>query len=234
MKSVAVITATTGRASLAQTVKSVARQTHPCQHYVFIDGLSTQDAIPIIKSLPLNVEVFRLSKATGANGIMNAGILAAAPFLVTEELVCFLDDDNWFEPDHVESLVKVIAENAYAYSLRNIVEPDGSFFCQDDGEAIGHYGDLVDANCFMFRREVAQGIAPLWYRTTGTMCVGDRFVWQAILQHNTPWASTGKYSVNYRMGGQCGAGRGFFFLKNAIKRSQYPDGFPWRAACPST
>lgn len=226
MPSVAIVTASTGRATLQKTLDSVAAQTHPCQHYVIFDGPLSGDARNDVK-LPRQVETIFIPKRTGANGIMNGCILAAAPFLITEDYLCYLDDDNWFDDDHVESLVNVIEDKAYAYSLRNIVEPDGTFFARDDGEAIGHHGNLVDANCFMFRREVAQGVASLWPRNNGTNCIGDRYVWDLLKTHNTPWAATGKYTVNYRMGGQCGTQRGFFFLNNAIRRSQYPDGFPW-------
>lgn len=225
-KSVAVVTATTGRASLQQTVDSVAAQTYPCTHYVVIDGPQSIDW-----EMPDGeYEAIWLPKPTGRNGIMNGAICAAAAFLTTEDLICFVDDDNWIEADHVRSLVEAIGDDkAYAYCLRKLVEQDGTFFAFDDGESLGHHGDMVDVNCYMLRRDVCAGIAPLWYRTTGSLMVGDRFVWNALLQHNSPYGTTGKYTVNYRMGAHQ-ANRGFFFLKNIIKRSQYPDGFPWRAA----
>ena len=38
MKTVAVVTATTGRVELQQAIDSVARQTYPCRHYIFFDA----------------------------------------------------------------------------------------------------------------------------------------------------------------------------------------------------
>ena len=40
MKTVAVVTATTGRVELQQAIDSVARQTYPCRHYIFFDGVT--------------------------------------------------------------------------------------------------------------------------------------------------------------------------------------------------
>lgn len=224
MSTVAVITATTGRDTLRQTIESVAAQTYPCNHYVIVDGNDDVQFTDAYKG-----EVVYLPRRTGGNGMMNGAILAMAAYLATEDYLCFCDDDNWFASDHVESLVKALEEKnaAYAYSLRKLCNPDGGFWANDDGEAIGHHGDLVDANCYLFRRDLAVGIAPLWYRTEGPMCVGDRYAWAALKQNNVPWAATGRYTLNYRISARGQDMKPFFFMKNAIARSKYPDGFPW-------
>jgi glycosyltransferase involved in cell wall biosynthesis len=222
MKTVAVVTATTGRHSLYQTMRSVHNQTHPCQHYVVFDGVVARKHFQI----PDSVHTIELPVATGKNGIMNGGICAAAAFLVTEDYICFLDDDNWFDPDHIQTMMDVIGDKAYCYSLRKLYDGD-TFFANDDGESLGHHGQMVDVNCFLFKREVCCGIAPLWYHTNGKLMVGDRMVWQALKDNNTPWAATGRYTVNYRMGANF-ATKGFFFLHNALARSKYPDqDYPW-------
>jgi glycosyltransferase involved in cell wall biosynthesis len=223
MKSVAVVTATTGRDTLLKAIKSVQAQTYPCTHYVFFDG------VPVNIDIPEGVKVIALPVKTGGNSMMNGGVCAAAAYLTVEDYICFLDDDNWFEPNHVESLVNVIGNNEYAYSLRKLVEPDGTFFANDDGEATGHFGDLVDVNCYFMKRELCAGIAPLWYKTNGHVMVGDRYVWATLTQSNVPYAATGQYTVNYRMASRWNT-KPYFFLKNIQKQSQYPNGFPWRAA----
>jgi glycosyltransferase involved in cell wall biosynthesis len=45
---------------------------------------------------------------TGGDGVLNHGIVAASAYLVQEDLICWVDDDNWLEPEHVESLVEAI------------------------------------------------------------------------------------------------------------------------------
>ncbi len=221
MKTVAVVTATTGRESILQAIASVQEQTYTCQHYVFVDG-------------PCDVpeEVFDytntvvLPKPTGKNGIMNGGIVAASAYLVEEDYICWLDDDNWFEPEHVETLMEAIKYKQYAYSLRKLMNPDGTFWDYDDCESLGVRSELIDVNCYLMERKLACGFAPLWYHTTGTLMIGDRYMLQGLKQHNIPYGETGKYTVNYRLNPQRDL-RSFFFQGNIQNRSSFPDGLPW-------
>lgn len=228
MKSVAVVTATIGRPTLEQAIESVEAQTYPCNHYVVVDGNDDVEFTAAYKG-----EVVYLPRKTGSGKMMNGCILAMAAYLCTEDYLCFLDDDNWMEPNHVESLVAAMekAKAAYAYCLRNLVNPDGSFFARDDGESTGHLGaGFVDANCYLFRRDLATGIAPLWVQTNETMNISDRHVWATFQQHKTPWAATGLYTLNYRISARGQDMKPFFFLHNILARSKHPDGFPWAAS----
>ena len=236
MKSVAVVTATTGRPSLYQAVASVQKQTHACNHYVIWDGVEPhRDFQADVFANDTDLSGFclydlELPKPTGGNGMMNGCILAMAAYICTEDYLCFLDDDNWMEPNHVETLVKALEEKdaAYSYALRNLVNPDGSFYAQDNGESTGHAGaQFVDANCYLFKRDLLLGIAPLWVKTNGEMNVSDRYVWAAFQENKIPWAATGLYTLNYRMSSRGKDMKPFFFLKNITTRSKYPDGFPW-------
>lgn len=225
MTSVAIITCTTGRDTLQQAIDSVHAQTHPCGHYVFFNGPPPPDLLVNLSGIyPIH-----LPKNTGGNGIMNGGVCAAAAYLVTEDYLCFLDDDNWFDPEHVESLVKAAkAKDApYAYSLRKLINPDGSFWMDDYSEATGHYGGLADVNCYLLHRKLALGIAHLWHQTDGSQMVGDRYVWAALQQNNIAWAATWKHTVNYRVPARW---RHSIFLGNIQRRAQFPDGQPWETA----
>lgn len=223
MKSVAVVTATTGRDSLLQTIESVKNQTYPCTHYIFVDG---QHNIPEDTG---DCHIIRLPKPTGLHGMMNGGIVAASAYLVTEDYLCWLDDDNWLDPDHVESLVKAIGDKPYAYSLRKLVEPDGTFWGNDDCESLGHHADLIDLNCYLMKRDLATGLAPCWYQTTGELMIGDRYVWAMLKQNNLPYGESGKYSLNYRLNPKRDL-RPMFFQGNIMNKSKYPNGFPWSKA----
>jgi glycosyltransferase involved in cell wall biosynthesis len=225
MKSVAVVTATTGRKELLQTLDSVRRQTYPCRHYVFVDDAD-------LKVYPADlegVELCFLPVKTGGNGLMNAGIVAASAYLVQEDLICWVDDDNWFEPNHVASLVEAKGDKPYAYSLRSIRNVDGSFFAHDNFESLGHYSGFIDLNCYLMERNIAAQIAPLWYKTTGELMIGDRFVYQALTQNKLESACNGLYSLNYRLNAKRDL-RAFFFEGNIKAQAQFPDGFPWAKA----
>lgn len=222
MKSVAVVTATTGRKELQQAINSVREQTYPCRHYIFIDGEQASQNEFYVEG----AEVCQLPVRTGGNGMMNGGIVAASAFLVQEDMICWLDDDNWFEPNHIEKLVEAKRDKPYAYSLRALRNVDGSFFANDDFESLGHHTGFIDLNCYLMDRNIAVQIAPLWYKTTGELMVGDRFVYQALVQNQLDSACSGLYTLNYRLNEKRDL-RGFFFEGNIKMRGQYPDGFPW-------
>lgn len=219
MKTVAVVTATTGRKELERTIESVKAQTYPCKHYVFFDGcMSTiEDDTLHVCELPVR---------TGGNGMMNGGVVAASAYLVEEDMMCWLDDDNWFEPNHVESLVEAKGDKPYAWSLRQLRNVDGSFFANDDFESVGHHSGFIDLNCYLMDRMVAVQIAPLWYRTTGELMVGDRFVYQALKENGIANAGSGLYTLNYRLNEKRDL-RAWFFEGNIKSRANHPDGFPW-------
>ena len=227
-RTVAVVTATTGRKELQLALDSVANQTYPCTHYVFADGV---DLDPETKFHP-NTKFCRLPMKTGQWGYMNAGIVAASAFLVQEDYIAWLDDDNWYEPHHIADLVKVldaleaVPSNQYAYSLRKIVNVDGSFFDNDDCESLGPFTKFIDLNCYLMRRELAVQIAPMWYNTTGTMMVGDRHVYNCLDQNKVLGACTRDYTVNYRLTAHRDL-RAFFFENNVKVRAQFAGKLPW-------
>lgn len=223
MKSVAVVTATTGRMSLQKTVDSIKAQTHPVKHYIFTDCAE----IPFDISIPLGTRFIHLPVKTGGNGIMNGGILAASAYLVTEELICWLDDDNWFEPNHIEELVKAKGDHPYAHSLRKLVNPDGTFYDYDDFESLGVHSGFVDLNCYLMDIGLARQIAPLWYNTTGTLMIGDRYVYQWLSQNNVSCGESGKYTLNYTLNAQRDL-RSWLFDGNIKSRAKYSGELPWR------
>lgn len=223
MRTVAVITATTGRDTLKQTIESVRSQTYPCRHYVFTDGVtvSTEGYEDVMWC--------HLPVKTGVNGIMNGGIAAASAYLVQEDMMCWLDDDNWFDPTHVEELVKAKENKPYAYSLRKLLNPDGTFFDYDDFESIGKYArgeGFIDFNCYLMERHLAIQVSPLWYDVYDGMMVGDRHVYKYLKNNNLPFGDTGKYSVNYRLNEKRDI-RDWFKLANAHSRQRYQYKLPW-------
>lgn len=220
MPSVAVVTATTGRDSLKKTIESVVNQTVKCRHYIFVDGNISFDACGPGDWCWLPVK-------TGGNGIMNGGIVAASAYLVTEDLICWLDDDNTFEPNHIEELIKAKGDKPYAHSLRKLLNPDGSFYDYDDFESLGQYSGFVDLNCYLMDRGLAVQLAPLWYKTTGELMIGDRYIYQALQQNNIPFGESGKYTVNYLLNAKRDL-RSWLFDGNIKSRAKYAGELPWR------
>lgn len=138
---VAVITSTIGRPELERAILSVQAQTYPTKHYVFVDGTQYHCAAQAILSRYPDVIPIYLPMNTGADGWSNSSINAIAPFLIKEEIICYLDDDNWYTPNHIEKGVQVLVTHQadYAYSLRNFYDLQGNFICVDTIESIGEY-----------------------------------------------------------------------------------------------
>jgi glycosyltransferase involved in cell wall biosynthesis len=223
MKKIAIVTASTGRKELQKTIDSVINQTYKCTHYIFFDGVACPPDIQLHQnSYPIELPV-----KTGLNGVMNGAICAASAYLIEEEYICWLDDDNWFEENHIESLVKAIGNNDYAYSLRKLINHDGSFWDYDNFESIGHHGNFIDLNCYLMKKTLATKIAPLWFNTTGELMIGDRFIFHELKQNNISWAATGEYTVNYRLNPNRDL-KNFFENGNMKNKLIYPQGFPWQ------
>lgn len=139
---VAVITATIGRDELIKAIQSVQAQTYPCTHYVFVDGKDYHKKVKnLLKDDYPDVIVTYLPMNTGANKMYNSYINAIAPFLVKEDILCFLDDDNWYDKDHVKHMAHYIShyQADYAYNLRYFVGFETNRLWEDNTESLGFW-----------------------------------------------------------------------------------------------
>ena len=116
--SVAVITSTQGRSTLCQAVESVRAQTYKARHYVFAHGQPYHVKVDILLEDYPYVEGVYLPNANGGGGYGMAPVFAMAPYVVDEDVIFYLDDDNWYEPDHIESLVTLIEEHSLAWAYK--------------------------------------------------------------------------------------------------------------------
>jgi glycosyltransferase involved in cell wall biosynthesis len=243
---VTVVTAATGHRHLGRCVASVRRQTFAgVRHWVVVDGpdreAAVHAAVPDLTAGPRPPVVLVLPDPTGLQNWNGHRIYAAASFLVNTEFVCFLDEDNWFEDDHVESLVSALrAERGqWAFALRNIVDGDGRFLAPDQCESLGslspvYYAPdlrLVDLNCYLLPRALAVAVAPHWYqparRGTDTL-EPDYVVGKLLVTHAAPAATNRRHTVNYTVGNRSDSVQAKFFLTgNRIMRARYPQGMPW-------
>jgi glycosyltransferase involved in cell wall biosynthesis len=198
--SVAVVTSTQGRSTITNAIQSVKDQTRKATHYVFIHGAEYSDKT--IPHLADDTVAVHLPRANGGGGYGMAPVFALAPFAITEDVICYLDDDNWYEPDHIESLVEMIEKHdlGWAYSYRKIVDNEGNFICEDNCESLGmqlnsanHY--LVDNSCYAVRTNVARRHSHAWY----VPVVSDRSFQAELMRAGLSVGTTGKHSVNYRL-----------------------------------
>lgn len=237
---VSVITATTGTPKLRRAIESVQAQTYDrVEHVIVIDGPSGAESVR--RMLPgdtrRDIQVIPLPFNTGADGYNGHRIYAACIYLANGRFVCFLDEDNWFEPHHIESLMRLIESKGleWAYALRNIVDADGGFVTQDNCESLGAWpiwnapsSHLVDMNCYLIRRDIAIGASPVFHRRIYDLSP-DFELCRFLLGAAKRFDTNGDYTVNYTAANTANSVQSDFFTTGNRTMSQRFGGrFPWR------
>ena len=152
-----VITPTTGAPELIDAINSVSAQTYKdVDHLIVVDGANfterTNQTLSDGKIFTCgNIIRLDLPFNTGGNGFYGHRIMAAFSHLVNHDVVLFLDQDNWFEPTHIETLVNEIKmfNLDWAYSLRKIYDKDKTYICDDNCESLGRWPVWVNDDAFL-------------------------------------------------------------------------------------
>jgi glycosyltransferase involved in cell wall biosynthesis len=230
---VAVVTPTIGNPKLIDCISSVEKQTYQnLTHYVFIDGMEYFPSVENMIEGYSNIKTITLEENIG-KGWYGHRVFAACSFLVNADIICYLDEDNWFEPCHVEKLVAKIEQgNDWAYSLRKIYDKDGNFLCEDNCESLGkwpvYFNDKVfhiDTSSFAIKRDVAVRIGHAWYGQWGA----DRQFFNNLKSHFSKFTCTNAHTMCYRLDGNPNSVTQDFFDKgNEINNEKYNGKFPWK------
>lgn len=234
MKSVVIITPTIGSDHLKQCVESVQNQTYSnIKHLVVIDGIENNQKYSInnectirgtlLEMVRPNIAVQVLEENVGANGWYGHRIYAAFSYLVNEDYIIYLDEDNWLEPNHVESLINTIESGNlhWAYSLRNIVSKEGNWICEDNCESLGWWTSVagynhIDTSCYCIDRNIATKAAYAWYGQWGA----DRQFFQQLYKINDNFSTNKEHTVNYRLDGNPGSPTKEFFIQGNRKMEE--------------
>ncbi len=233
---VAVITPTIGGDHFSTCIRSVQNQTYSdLTHYIFLDGEQHYDKIhPILytESGQKTIKTISLEENVG-KGWYGHRVYAACSFLVNADVICYLDEDNWFEPNHVETIVdKLKAGYDWTYSFRKIYNKDGEFICEDNCESLGKWPVYVnssiyhiDTSSFGIKRSVAVAIGHAWYGQWGA----DRQFFGALKQHFKNFEGTQQYTSNYRLDGNPKSVTEEFFIQgNSLTLEAYNGEYPWK------
>ena len=231
---VAVVTPTIASEHLAQCIDSVDKQTYKdLTHYIFIDGCQYEPKAREILVGSSKTRMIELEENVG-KGWYGHRAYAACSFLVNADVICYLDEDNFFEPNHIETVVKKLQEgNDWVYSLRNIHDKEGKFLCEDNCESLGKWPVYfnpevhhIDTSCFAIRRDIAVHIGHSWYGQWGA----DRQFFGALKKYFTKYDCTNQYTTNYRLdGNENSVNEKFFTEGNKINTEKYQGNFPWKS-----
>lgn len=243
MKHICVVTPTTGSPELLDAIRSVQQQTISVEHLIVCDGEKFKSRLnETIKTLPSGSSrpptLCYLPYNTGGGGFYGHRVFAAIGHLLPHDYVLFLDQDNWFEPNHVETLVQECERFNFewAYSLRKIYNKDMQYVCHDNCESLGRWpvwvskpeepGYLIDSSSYCFSRSFLIMVGHLWHWGWG----GDRRFYSIVkdqIQHKN-YGCTGQHTLNYRLGGNEGSVQEDFFIQgNQVMKNRYQGSFPW-------
>ena len=230
---VMVITPTTGKDTVVKAVESVANQTVETEHLVVLDGAEALNKFAELNHHQTwndNLHRLTLPENVGGNGWYGHRVYAAMPLMVNADYILFLDEDNWFEPNHVETMINKIKSKdlMWSYSLRRICDERGQYVCDDDCESLGRYPtfydhmlNFVDTNCYCFKREYLVSIAHAFYGQWGA----DRQFYKAAASALPAFGCTGEATVNYRAPERL---LEMFGVGNEQMKKAYNEPLPWR------
>lgn len=225
---VMVITPTTGKETVKKAITSVADQTVQAEHLLVYDGCAAKEKMKDWKFIG-NVKTIALPENVGGNGWYGHRVYAAMPLMVNADYILFLDEDNWFDSTHVETMINKIKSKdlMWSYSLRRICDESGQYICDDDCESLGrwptfydHTLNFVDTNCYCFRREYLVNVAHAFYGQWGA----DRPFYKAASTQLPAFGCTGLATVNYRAPERL---HNMFKEGNELMKKSYQT-LPWR------
>ena len=230
IKKVIVVTPTIGTPYLARCIESVQSQDLlGVEHLIVVDGHEYADAVerivePYLLKKPLRVMVLPFN--VGAGGWCGHRVYASIPFLLDADYVAYLDEDNVYQKNHLSSMLHLVSSKNldWAYSLRTIVDKNGTFIAHDNCESLGGlchtvlgWQDfLVDTSCYFLSMDVAKAISPKWMHKTRQENgqEADRTVARYLLAHETfKGGCTRKHSLHYMVDSASTSVSGKFFME---------------------
>ena len=172
--------------------ESVLQQTHPCAHFMAADGHTCDEvshwSVEHLSLTGPHHDVGNTARGLAALSAMNHGF----------DAVAFLDADNWYYPDHIESMVDLHRRTGAAVctATRSIHRQDGSLMFQDDNECDGI--THVDTSCYFVTRAAFE-LLPVWVMMPVELGpVGDRVFWRSIVTRRIPRAHCSRPTVAFR------------------------------------
>jgi len=176
---------------LRQCHESVMRQSFPCTHIMVADGrpqaIVDRMAVQHIK-LPVNAQDY---------GDTPRGIGSVLAISQGFDAIAYLDDDNWYYPEHIETMVQLHRQSnaAVISAYRNLHRLDGSLLgpCHEvDGKT------FVDVNCFFFTREAFTLVPEWWMMKSYHHPIDDRVILAHIRHKNLSHVHSTVPTVAYR------------------------------------
>ena len=254
-----IITPTTGNSRLSKLIQSINNQNDnkllqkKIEHFIIIDGPNySEKSQTILNDNPaINHEryVIQLPFNTGKNGgnFLGHKIYASFGQLVRCDWVLFADDDNWYDPDHLNSLIENINQYnintinkkniEWLYCLRKIENDIQGYVCNDNCESLGYLhsvfynvnSHLIDTNCFCIRSDIMIACSNIWnLEATNNVKDPDRVFTDKLMRDYPNYVCSQQYTLNYYTGNRDDSVKSELFVKgNEIILNTFGN-IPWQ------
>ncbi len=183
------------RSLLERCIKSVREQTIAADHIMIADGFPQDwlDAEP--------VRHIKLDRSHGDYGNAARGLGALLAVAEKYEGIAFLDADNWYDNDHIETCLMAAQNHPkradFVAAQRRLVRPDGSVLPGVAGDDLPKEGGHIDTNCLFFL-PMAFHMIYRWCTIPQEMSiVGDRLFYYICRSESLEIAIAEKRTVNY-------------------------------------
>ena len=235
MKTAAVVTVTNGKRpwELSNCIASVKAQTYPVTHYIVCDH-SFNHFVELRRLYP-ELKVCFWDGNVGGKDIEGRRLLAASAFLVNEDVTFFCNDDDWYKPYHVQSIMKKIDEGYdWSYCLRSIYDKDAQYLFDDDCEALGELEDCWQATGHRFVDWCMWGMKTPVLKALANVLAqpgwgGDRKFYEVAKQVFPNFTWSGERSFCFRLGGnEYSVTKDFFEKGNYTMLNKYNNQLPWK------
>jgi hypothetical protein len=173
---------------------SVSHQTYPVRHFFIGDGL-VQDWID-----GLDAEHIKLSKTHGNYGDTPRLIGLQALNSLDFDMATFLDADNWFCPNHIETSVKL-----HIKTQANIITSRRKFYDLSGSILMGYLlhpdsNTFTDMNCMFITKDAfAEMITAFFSIPDHAHSIDDRIIWRGLRKSGISIAHSNSRTVCYRL-----------------------------------
>jgi glycosyltransferase involved in cell wall biosynthesis len=171
---------------------SVAHQTHRATHILVADGHPRAEFDKRDRTLHVKLP---LESGDNGNTPRALGTLYAAG--QGFDAVAYLDADNWFEDDHIETLVALAESSGHSVVIsgKRIFRLDGTPMPLGEQEDGQHY---TDTSCIMLTKD-AFHLGQIWAlmpKQLAPTC--DRFFWAIVRAKGIAWSKSARDSLCFR------------------------------------
>jgi len=187
-----------GQAHIEQTIASVLSQTYSHIEYIIVDGGSTDNTLNIIKKYDSEVDCWVSEPDAGIYSAMNKGVK-----LCTGDFVAFLNSDDWYQEDAIESVVLSICDDT-DYLFGNVCfvknESKGAVF-KPNLKGYKMYMPFGHPSLFMRRKLL---LALRFNEQFKVIADYDLVI--RLIESGAPYKYINQELVNYRVGGASSTG----------------------------